>query len=79
VMSFRVTGGEAGPQLLGAVPGELLGPVVSRGGGWRVMVLRERIASDPDDPEVWNSVRDAVLEQTLERRMAGRVRWYVPV
>jgi hypothetical protein len=79
VMSFRVTAGEAGPQLLGAVPGELLGPVVSRGGGWRVMVLRERIAADPDDPEVWNSVRDAVLEQTLERRLAGRVRWYVPV
>jgi hypothetical protein len=79
VMSFRVTGGEAEPQLLGAVPGELLGPVVSRGGGWRVMVLRERVASDPEAPEVWNSVRDAVLEQTLERRLAGRVRWYVRV
>ena len=79
VVRCEVAGGDAGPQLLGAVAGEPLGPLAGRDGRWCVQVLRERIAPDTDDPEVWNRVRDSIVEEALERRLAGRVHWYVPV
>jgi len=66
----------AGPHLLAATPGAALGPV-SGADGWRMLVLRERRAPTADDPATWARARELALEQILDRRLAGRVRWHV--
>jgi hypothetical protein len=70
------TAGPAEAFLVGAVVGEAMGPIESPE-GWRVAVLRDRRAPDPDDASVRARARDEVIERSLGRRLAGRVTWHV--
>jgi hypothetical protein len=60
--------------LMGAVPGELLGPFVSDG-AWRLVCLRERIAPVPEDAALHDRAGEELMRDALDRHLAGRVSW----
>jgi hypothetical protein len=60
--------------LMGAVPGELLGPAASDG-AWRLVCLRERIAPVPDDTALYDLAGAELMRDALDRHLAGRVSW----
>jgi hypothetical protein len=60
--------------LMGAAPGELLGPFAS-GGAWRLLLLRQRIAPVPDDAALHDRAGEELMRDALERHLAGRVSW----
>jgi hypothetical protein len=60
--------------LLGARPGELLGPLMLGSDYWLVEVLDKRIPSS-DDPEVRAFARDAIVSRVVEAEVIDRVRW----
>ncbi len=71
--------GEASaPHLLAAEPGAALGPI-EEAGAWRVLVLRERLVPNADDPAVWARARAQVVSEQLHRRLAGKVRFHAPI
>lgn len=64
-----------GAELLSGDPGSPIGPV--RGlEGWSVAVLHQRRAPGMDDPEARDRALDIGVRRRLERRLAGRVKWY---
>jgi hypothetical protein len=64
-----------GAELLTGEPGSAIGPVRGRE-GWSVAVLHRRRATGVEDPEAWARAQDIGVRRRLERRLAGRVRWY---
>jgi hypothetical protein len=58
--------------LMGALPGELVGPV-SSDGRWRLVCLRERIAPDADDARLHDRAGAELMRDALDRHLAGRV------
>jgi hypothetical protein len=72
----RVSAQDADPRLLAGSPGAPLGPVSSVR-GWQVIVLRERRAPSPDEPQTRERARELALRRVLDRRLAGRVLWHV--
>ncbi len=64
--------------LLGALPGEVLGPV-GDGAGVAVLWLRERREVSPDDAEARADAAAELLAEALERVSAGQVREVGPL
>ena len=61
-------------ELLGAGPGELIGPV-ARGDGFLVVHVRERSRPSADDPELRRRAEDYLVRHAIERELERRVRW----
>jgi hypothetical protein len=62
-------------RLVGAQPGELIGPVPNERGFVLVSVL-DRVAPSIADPSIRDRARDLVVTRTIEREVASRVRWH---
>lgn len=62
--------------LLGARPGQVLGPIHS-GGRFEVIVLRARRAPDATDPTIAARASESIANARISRRIAGRVRRHV--
>lgn len=62
-------------QLLSAPPRSAVGPVAVAD-GWAVAVLHSRRSASPQDNTVFERARETALEKKLERRLAGRAKWY---
>jgi hypothetical protein len=60
--------------LMGAVPGELLGPVASDG-AWRLLRLRERVAAAAEDAALRDRAGEELMRDALDRHLAGRISW----
>lgn len=66
--------GELGALLMGAAPGDLVGPVlVDR--VWRVAVVMSRSEPDQADPASVARARDELAEAALRREVNSRVHW----
>jgi hypothetical protein len=61
--------------LVGARPGELVGPL-STAQGWRLLHLRERVAPTATDPQLRARAIEELLEDALAPHLAGRVEWH---
>jgi len=64
--------------LLGAAPGDLLGPLPVNGGFSLFQVL-EKIVPSPKDPDVLRRAEQHVLDRTLDQEVTHRVRWQFPL
>jgi hypothetical protein len=64
------------PRLVGAVPGELVGPFPD-GGTWRLLGVDERVPPSSADPELRDRAVRAIVADRLERHIVGRVVWHV--
>lgn len=64
-------------QLLGARPGELIGPVAING-GFGLFEIREKVIPREDDPELRQRAEAAVLERVVRREVENRVEWLLP-
>lgn len=62
------------PDLLGAQPGDLVGPV-ARGHERLVLALRDRVAPTLDDDLVRTRATVALLDRAITEGLAARVRW----
>jgi hypothetical protein len=62
--------------LVGARPGEVLGPLPTKAGP-AVVVVRAKVAPAVDDPAVRARAEHALLARTVERELADRVTWHV--
>ena len=70
--------GELAGMLLGAQPGELIGPIAS-GSEWRLVQVRERTPPSAADTELRRRAMAELLEDVLARYLAGRVEWHAPI
>jgi hypothetical protein len=61
--------------LMAAAPGELLGPLTDDG-SWRLACLHERTAPTVDDPVLRARAAGELVENAIERHLAGRVSWH---
>jgi hypothetical protein len=55
--------------------GVVLGPLAVAG-GWRLLSLRERTPPAIEDPVLRERAGAELLEDALERHLAGRMSWY---
>jgi hypothetical protein len=62
-------------EVLGAEPGELVGPF-GVNGHWLLVCLRERVAPAGHDPVLAARAREEVVQDALARHLAGRVEWH---
>ena len=62
--------------LLGAHPGEVVGPVAVEN-GWRLVQLRARTAPDAADPTLCARAIEELLEDAVAPHLSGRVEWRV--
>jgi hypothetical protein len=62
--------------LMGAAAGDLLGPLAADG-GWRLVSLRERTHPVVEDCVLRERAGAELVEDALERHLAGRVSWNV--
>ncbi|MGH2877329.1 MAG: peptidylprolyl isomerase [Solirubrobacteraceae bacterium] len=58
-----------------AAPGEPVGPVRADD-GWRVLVLDDRRPPAADDPEVRDRAASEIIDDALQRHLAGRLSWH---
>jgi hypothetical protein len=61
--------------LAASTPGEVIGPLACDR-GWRVLRVRERAAAGIDDAPIRARARRELLEDALQRHLAGRVHWH---
>jgi hypothetical protein len=61
--------------LMAAAAGDVLGPLAVAG-GWRLLSLRERTPPAIEDPVLRERAGAELLEDALERHLAGRMSWY---
>jgi hypothetical protein len=61
--------------LMAATPGELLGPLAGDG-SWRLACLRERLPPAVEDPVLRARAAGELVENAIERHLAGRVSWH---
>jgi hypothetical protein len=61
--------------LMAAAAGDVLGPLATAG-GWRLLSLRDRTPPAIEDPVLRERAGAEVVEDALERHLAGRVSWY---
>jgi len=61
-------------ELLGARPGELVGPV-ARGDGFLLVHVNARTRPNADDPELRRRAKSYLVERAVERELEARVRW----
>jgi hypothetical protein len=66
---------ELSAMLVGAVPGELLGPFAADG-GWRLACVRERIPPTVEDPVLHTRASAEAVEDALGRHLGGGVVWH---
>jgi hypothetical protein len=59
--------------LAATAPGELVGPLAGDG-GWRLLRMRERTPPAVSDPVLRERAHGEIVEDALERHLAGRVR-----
>jgi hypothetical protein len=62
-------------RLVGAQPGELIGPLPNERGFVLVSVL-DRVVPSIADPSIRERARELVVTRTIEREVARRVRWH---
>lgn len=62
--------------LMSAAPRELIGPLHD-GERWLLLQLSERAAPSADDEHLRGRACQELLDDALERHLAGRVRWHV--
>jgi hypothetical protein len=63
--------------LAAAAPGELLGPFAGAGAeGWRLVLMRERTPPAADDGAIHERASRELVDDGLERYLAGRVVWH---
>jgi hypothetical protein len=68
---------ELAPVLAAAAPGELLGPFAGAGPeGWQLVLMRERTPPAADDAAIHERASRELVEDGLERYLAGRVVWH---
>ena len=60
---------------MAAAPGELLGPFAGDG-SWRLACLRERTSPAVEDPVLRARAAGELVENAIERHLAGRVSWH---
>jgi hypothetical protein len=60
---------------MAAAAGDVLGPLATAG-GWRLLSLRDRTPPAIEDPVLRERAGAEVVEDALERHLAGRVSWY---
>jgi hypothetical protein len=73
--AYGADAGELMALLVGARPGELVGPV-STDQGWRLLHLRERVSPTSTDPQIRARAIEELLEDALAPHLAGRVEWH---
>jgi hypothetical protein len=61
--------------LMAAAPGELLGPLAGDG-SWRLACLHERTSPAVEDPVLRARAAGELVENAIERHLAGRVSWH---
>ncbi len=61
-------------ELLGARPGDLVGPV-ARGEGFLLVHVHARTRPSADDPELRRRAERYLVERAIERELEARVRW----
>ena len=62
-------------RLVGALPGDLIGPLAVDGGYVLVSVVN-RVAPTAKDPSISGRARDRVIRRTIRREISRRVRWH---
>jgi hypothetical protein len=70
---------ELAPVLAAAAPGELLGPFTGSGTGaerWRLVLMHKRTSPAIDDAVINERARRELVQDGLERFLAGRVVWH---
>jgi hypothetical protein len=69
---------DAGDVLVAAAPGEVAGPWLE-GDRWRVMLIRHKSPPSADHPELRERAAQELLRDALDRALAGRVGWPMPL
>lgn len=67
--------GELKDRLVGALPGELVGPLPA-GDGHLVAWVVDRVPASTSDPSILARARDGVIRRTIRREVSRRVRWH---
>jgi hypothetical protein len=62
-------------RLVGALPGELIGPLPSDDGVILVAVA-DRGEPSAEDPAIRERARDRIIRRTIQREIEKRVRWH---
>lgn len=61
-------------RLVGAQPGELIGPLP--GDGFLLVQIVDRVEPSTKDPSIRKRARDRVVRRTIQREISKRVRWH---
>jgi hypothetical protein len=62
--------------LIGAHPGDVLGPLADGASAHRILVVTNRKPPSVDDPAVCHRARALIVAAAVERLTAGEVRWH---
>jgi hypothetical protein len=65
-------------QLLGARPGDVVGPLAV-GGGFQLIEVLDKRAPSAEDPEIRNRAVNAIVRRAVEGEVVNRVRWHEPL
>ncbi|HTJ76322.1 MAG TPA: hypothetical protein VL337_13265, partial [Acidimicrobiales bacterium] len=65
--------------LVGAQPGDVVGPLPGEGATSRLLVVTGRVPPTGDDPALVDRARQEVVTAALEPLVAGMVRWHAPL
>jgi hypothetical protein len=65
------------PELIAAGAGDLVGPR-SRDGGFRLVLVSQKVPPTADDPDVRAMAIERIIARATERAVAAHVEWHEP-